>query len=727
MIFLNFLLASITISGRVIDKKSGEFIPFVFVYIKDDKKGTFTDERGFYVIQRLKEGKVTICYKIVGYEEKCIDLEMKRGESKVLNVELNPIEIEVEKIIIYSRKKEFEEEPASIIKRETSLFRKLPKFFEGDLLRTISFLPGVVQFADLSSRFSVRGGSPQENLTFLDEIPIYNPYHLGGLFSIFDLSALSKYEFYRGAYPASYGNALSSILCAELKTGNLNRLYFEYLISFLSLRFLSEGPFLKGSYLIFLRRTYFDKYLKLINRSFELPYHFFDILFSYNIQVLTNLRFKLSYFLNRDLYYKADELILLKWGNDGFSLKAFYIKGKNFHEISLFLSFFFNFFKYSDFMDLWNPISIKGFKWKGEYKGSFDKVFGIEYENLAGKFQNDIFGLKQFEKGNPHILCFFTELNFKFKKFRFIPGIRANYFYLRIKENPKRNTESFTIEPRINIKYLLNDKIAIKSAFGIFNQYLVAVSFSKVFDPFYYWITIFGDYKPMNSKHYIAGISYLPDWGKIDFEIFYKKYDYILEYRFRNFDPLNPDETIFSDGYGESYGFDFFVEKTFGNFKSNITLTVLKSHGKFKGEKFYHPLRWDRTFNFSSNFLYKIFKDFDLGANFFYTSGSPFTDLVKRYRFFYPPYPGNYPEVIWEEIESNPFGKRFPPYHRLDISISKNFKIKKISGYLSLSIINVYNRKNILLYYYDYKKDPPLRKELYQLPFIPSFEIILNF
>ncbi|MEO0289761.1 MAG: carboxypeptidase-like regulatory domain-containing protein [candidate division WOR-3 bacterium] len=727
MILFKILIAFSSISGRVIDKKTSESLPFVFVYIKDLNKGTLTDERGFYVISKLKEGKYLLCFKIVGYEEKCLEVELREGENKILNVELNQIEIEIEKIIIYSRKKEFEEERASAVKRETEILKRLPKFIEGDLLRTVSTLPGVVQVTDLSGRFSVRGGSPQENLTLIDEIPLYNPYHLGGIFSVFDLSALSRYEFYRGAYGAQFGNALSSLLYAEIKPYNSEKINLELALSFLSFRLLNEGKLFKGNYLVFLRRTYFDKYISLINRDFEFPYHFFDILSSYQIEKSPSLRFKFSYITSRDLFYQKKDEILLKWGNDGFSFRTFYIHRKNFHEINLFFSSFFSYFKIGEFISLWNPVSIAGLKWKGEFKGSFDKTFGFEYENLNGKFQNDIFGIKQLDKGNPHILSFFSELNFKVNNLRINPGLRTNYFYLRIKETPERNAKSFRMEPRINLKYFLRENLAIKFAFGVFNQYLMAINFSEVFDPFYYWVTIFDGYRPMNSKHYITGISYLPDWGKIDFEIFYKKYDYILDYEIKSYDPLNPDKTLFLKGQGESYGFDSFIEKTFGKLNFNLSFTVLKSHGKFEKENKYHSLRWDKTFNFSLSLFYKLIFNLDLGLNFLYTTGSPFTDVIKRYRFFYNPYPDRYPKVIWDEIESYPYSVRFPPYHRLDISLSRDFKIKKIKGFYSLSIINVYNRKNVFLYYYDYDKEPPIKRELYQIPFVPSFEIKIIF
>ena len=725
LLFLILNLASV--SGYVRDSKTNEPLPYVMVYLKEINKGSFTDDKGFYVISKIPEGEYTICFKIVGYKERCEKIKVKKSESKILNVFLNRSEIEVEKIIVYARKKEFEEEAVSSLKMETGAFKFAPKFLEGDLLRTIGTLPGVIQVADISGRVSVRGGSPQENLTLIDGIPLYNPYHLGGIFSVFDLSAISKYEFFRGAYPAEYGGVLSSLLYAEIKSGNKEKIKNEISVGAISAHFLTEGPLLKGNFLVSARRTYFDKFLPVINKDYKFPYHFWDILSSYQITISPSYRIKISYVISRDLFNDKENDIFLKWGNDGFSFRNFLINKNNLHEFTFFVSSFWSLLRIDDWIKLWNPVTISGFRWKGDFKGSFDKILGIEYYHYDGKFDNDILGIKQIDKGSPHQFISFVDFNFKIKRLRIRPGLRLSYFYLRIKERPDRNTENFRVEPRLNLKYFLKENLALKLGWGIYNQHLIATSYSEIFSSFYYWLTVFNGWKPMNAYHYVTGISYLPEWGGFDFEIFYKKYNYILDYEFENYDPLNPDKTLFLEGRGESYGFDTFIEKTFGKLRGNLTLTVLKVIGRFDDESAFHPLRWDKTFNFSFNVFYRIFWGIETGLRFVYTTGDPYTGVAGRYRFFYPPIPGHYSDEHWEEIESSPYSLRFPPYHRFDISFTRNFSIKGIKGEFSLNIINVYNRKNVLMYYYDYDTEPPQRKTIYQLPIVPSFEIRIYF
>jgi hypothetical protein len=62
------------------------------------------------------------------------------------------------------------------------------------VLRAVEVLPGVVSTSDFSSAFNVRGGSADQNLILLDGFPVFNPFHLGGLFSVFNADVLGAAE-----------------------------------------------------------------------------------------------------------------------------------------------------------------------------------------------------------------------------------------------------------------------------------------------------------------------------------------------------------------------------------------------------------------------------------------------------------------------------------------------------------------------------------------------------
>ena len=91
----------------------------------------------------------------------------------------------------------------------------LPGLAEADVLRAVELLPGVVSTSDFSSAFNVRGGSADQNLILLDGFPIFNPFHLGGLFSVFNADAIARAELLAGGFGAEYGGRVSSVLNVE--------------------------------------------------------------------------------------------------------------------------------------------------------------------------------------------------------------------------------------------------------------------------------------------------------------------------------------------------------------------------------------------------------------------------------------------------------------------------------------------------------------------------------
>src|SRR5206468_8237099 len=88
-----------------------------------------------------------------------------------------------------------------------------PRFFgEADVLRAVRLLPGVTARNDYSVGMNVRGGEADQNLVLLDGYLIYNPFHMGGLFSTFMDASVGGIDLVTGAFPARYGGRLSSVL-----------------------------------------------------------------------------------------------------------------------------------------------------------------------------------------------------------------------------------------------------------------------------------------------------------------------------------------------------------------------------------------------------------------------------------------------------------------------------------------------------------------------------------
>ena len=131
-----------------------------------------------------------------------------------------------------------------------------------NVFRTLQTLPGVAGTSEFDSRLSVRGGGPDENLTFLDGVEIHNPYRLFGLTSAFNPETVQSFDLYSGAFSSKYGDRLSSLLVVENRPGtSAERFRGSTALSLTDANVVLEGRLPgeeKGSWIVTGRRTYYD-------------------------------------------------------------------------------------------------------------------------------------------------------------------------------------------------------------------------------------------------------------------------------------------------------------------------------------------------------------------------------------------------------------------------------------------------------------------------------------
>jgi outer membrane receptor protein involved in Fe transport len=131
-----------------------------------------------------------------------------------------------------------------------------------NVFRTLQTLPGIAATTEFDSRISVRGGSPDENLTIMDGVEIHNPYRLFGLTSAFNPETVRGFDLYAGAFSAKYGDRLSSLLVVENRPGTDEaRLSGSAAMSLTDANAVVEGHLpgpQTGSWIVTARRTYYD-------------------------------------------------------------------------------------------------------------------------------------------------------------------------------------------------------------------------------------------------------------------------------------------------------------------------------------------------------------------------------------------------------------------------------------------------------------------------------------
>jgi hypothetical protein len=214
----------------------------------------------------LSSDKAELRIEAAGYFGTQIAVAQKEI-SKPLEIELFPRNVFLERVDV----RETVSPPA-----EPSTFEVAPSdVFQvagsaDNIYRTLDTLPGVAATEDFGSRLSVRGGSPDQNLTVMDGVEIHNPFRLSGITSAFNPETIESFELTVGGFGARYGDRLSSVLAVDNRVG-ARSFGGSTSVSITDANMVVEGAIPgNGSWLFTGRRTYYDLVAGLIHGD-ELP------------------------------------------------------------------------------------------------------------------------------------------------------------------------------------------------------------------------------------------------------------------------------------------------------------------------------------------------------------------------------------------------------------------------------------------------------------------------
>ena len=213
-----------SIYGFVTDEATGEALIGANVIIKETGAGMATDMNGYYVIQEIDPGDYTVLVSYVGYQVLNYEIKVSGQEPQKLDlaltsqaVSMGEVEVSAEKI-----QRKYNIQP-SRINLSPRMLKAAPSLAEPDLFRTIQALPGVLTTSEFSTGLVIRGGNTDQNLILLDGITVYNPSHLGGVFSNFIVDGVKEANLIKGGYNAEYGGRLSAVLNVLSREGNRNK------------------------------------------------------------------------------------------------------------------------------------------------------------------------------------------------------------------------------------------------------------------------------------------------------------------------------------------------------------------------------------------------------------------------------------------------------------------------------------------------------------------------
>ena len=302
-----------TLSGFVTDADNGEALTRVTVAVEGLQLATVSNNSGYYAVVQVPAGTHVVSSSHTGYQTWRDTLHFGVHKAVRLDVALVPKPMDMGGEVSME---------AERISLRPQPLQQLPALGEADLLRGLQLLPGVQAVADISSGLYVRGGGPEQTAILLDQIPLYNPSHLFGLFSTFNPDAIKKVDLYKGAYPAPYGRTLGAILDVSNREGNRKRTSGRGGVSLISGRLLTEGPVGQGSWLLAGRRTYLDgvfSALRARGEDIPLNYFFYDLNGNINQRRGDDTYAASAYWGQDDLRIELEDdeesFVDMSWGN----------------------------------------------------------------------------------------------------------------------------------------------------------------------------------------------------------------------------------------------------------------------------------------------------------------------------------------------------------------------------------------------------------------------------
>lgn len=247
------------LEGTVRDKATDLPIAGATIVVPDAQSSVRTTPAGAFSLKGLPQGDHAVVIQGPGYLPYVIRVVTFRDDRPVrLRLALKRGSVAVGTRVISA------DRPSVLARTETSVHSfsaeqvQLTAGARNDPLLAIQSAAGV-KAAGLLGAPAIRGGGPSDNRYYLDGIEIGNPYHFGGLVSVFNAHTLTKVDLYAGALPARYGDALSAVLDVETRPPATDRLHGVLEANLLYSEGLIEGPILPGlAFSLAGRRSYID-------------------------------------------------------------------------------------------------------------------------------------------------------------------------------------------------------------------------------------------------------------------------------------------------------------------------------------------------------------------------------------------------------------------------------------------------------------------------------------
>lgn len=739
-----------TITGKVLEKSTKQPIQYVNVIVVGTKFGCVTDSTGKYTINGLDENIYQLKYSFIGYVSH-IESEVRviNGKSTtVKDIELSESTLSVDPVVVnagYFSKDNMA--PSTNFSYSREEIRRSPGA-AGDIFRAIETLPGVSSSGGEFSAFSVRGGSPRDNIVLVDNIPFDRYSHFdnggseqqeaqGGRFSIFAPGLIEEANFQAGGFAAKYGGKNASFVDLKIKEGNKGTFTIKGSYDLLGWELNYDGPtyaFGNTTLLFSARHQDFKKVLEMTDQKEMGTPSFTDIIVKTTTELSKYNKFSILGIYSPERFTRtAENVFEAKDGNYnsyiGTSTETKYLLGINWRYLTGLSSFLENTFYYKRtdtdrkagkaYPNLINgimPTQVTA-RTRPDYffTNNSDYQLGWKLEFTFTPFQNSTIQI-----GNE---LFQTNYNYRLNQ----NGLDTLYMFDRNDSRPDPTQYYVITDPQyvnssfsgnkgylnsfVDFKYNVSNQLVIMSGVRYeYNGFNEKSYTSPRFSLSYqlsdrtkinastgvYYQTPELRIIAMNSQnallknekaiHYIIGVTtYLSDDIKFTTEVYRKDFsDYVTR----------PNRALLvynNSGTGYAQGIDFGLIKKFSKQwygQLNYSYSASKRNDNNGRGEYNADFSQPNIFNILVS--YELNKEWSFSAKWKYATGRPKDSYIVHENIFSNP---NYMRYSKEITGHN--DERLNDFQSLNIRVDYRHQFGKLGLIAFLDILNVYNRLNV--------------------------------
>jgi hypothetical protein len=727
------------IRGRLSNPINNQPVAFANVLILGTDLGSISDENGYYEIQNIPPGLYNIRASFVGFKTStAYEVQVTLARPVQLDFSMDEVVAELKEVVVSSEFSRSEETPISVRKLNSNEIERYPGG-NRDISRVIQSLPGVASTASFRNDILIRGGAPNENKFYIDEIevPVINHFATqgssGGPVGILNVNLIKNVDVLTGGFPANRMDALSSFFEFQLKEGRRDKMFTQLTIGASELTLSNEGPLSeKTTYLLSARRSYLQGLFRLLDLPFLPTFNDFQVKTTTKINDKTELTFIGlgaidKFVLNESLpkneteeelenrLYLLDVLPIQNQWNYATGLKLKRYRENGFWTFILSRNMLNNrSYKYADndessennlLFDYHSQESENKFRAENSIFGNgYTLKYGVNYtysryfidnfdkSTLSGT--GKIIDIRSTSNFNQYGVFFSASKNLSGDRLLITGGVRMDGAdFGKTAQNPINQ-----FSPRISFSYQLKPNLYATANAGIYYQkppYTI-LGFRNNLGQL---VNQINDIEFIRNSQLIGGLEFLvPEkYRRFSAEAFYKKYDnYPASIRNGvSLANLGADfgvignEPVESNSKGRAFGVELLAQqRLFNNFYGIAAMTLVRSEFTNPNTTGFIPSSWDNRFIVSLTAGKRFGKNWELGARWRYLGGTPYTpfDLEKSSLI------DNWDLRNSGVLDYNQINAiRLPAFHQLDLRLDKKYFFPKWNLNWYVDFQNLYN------------------------------------